>query len=163
MASGLSLLDETLISLAASGASGEEMEQRSGVPAERAVAHVKDLMRRRDVWSEVEQRQLLLFELNGLKDSLSDAALRLRDPEAARLLLKTLELIGRRLDAQQSRLDADVLRLSEFQQGVLLRAMDAALGFAKRELRERYPMVDAAELDGLVAEGLLRAKGELDV
>ncbi len=159
--SGLSLLDETLISLAASGRSGEEIERRTGIPAEQAVAHVKGLMRRRDVWSDVEQRQLLLYELNGLKDSLGDAALRLKDPESARLLLKTLELIGKRLDSQKAQLDDQVLRLSEYQQGVLLRAMDAALGFAKRELAERYPEVSSDDLDALVAEGLFLAKAEL--
>jgi hypothetical protein len=158
---GLSLLDETLISLAASGRSGEEIERRTGIPAEQAVAHVKGLMRRRDVWSDVEQRQLLLYELNGLKDSLGDAALRLKDPESARLLLKTLELIGKRLDSQKSQLDVEVLRLSEYQQGVLLRAMDLALNFAKRELLERYPGVEAGDLDALVAEGLFLAKSEL--
>lgn len=158
---GLSLLDETLISLAASGRSGEEIERRTGIPAEQAVAHVKGLMRRRDVWSDVEQRQLLLYELNGLKDSLGDAALRLKDPESARLLLKTLELIGKRLDSQKSQLDVEVLRLSEYQQGVLLRAMDLALNFAKRELLERYPEVEAGDLDALVAEGLFLAKSEL--
>ncbi len=163
MAGGVSLLDETLISLAASGCSGEEMELRTGIPAERAVAHVKDLMRRRDVWSEVEQRQLLLFELMGLKDSLRDSATRLGDLDSARLLLKTLEVIGRRLDVQQSGLDADVLRLSEFQQGVLLRAMDAALSFAKSELAERFPVVPREELDALVAEGLVRAKDVISV
>jgi hypothetical protein len=89
--------------------------------------------------------------------------LRLGDPEAARLLLKTLELIGKRLDSQQSVLDVEVLRLSEFQQGVLLRAMDSALGFAKAQLAERYPQILSSELDELVAEGLFRAKGELSV
>lgn len=158
---GLSLLDESLINLAASGASGEEMQRKTGIPAEQAVAHVKGLMRRRDVWSEVEQRQLLLFELNRLKDSLHENALHMRDPESARLLLKTLELIGRRLDAQKTVLDEQVLRLSKYQQGVLIRAMDAALGFAKRELLERYPMVDSSELDALVAEGFMLAKDEI--
>lgn len=161
MSGELSLLDETLLGLAASGKSGEEMERKTGIPAAQALAHVKGLLARRDVWSEVEQRQLLLFELMDLKESLSDAALRLRDPDSARLLLKTLELIGRRLDSQRVELDVEVLRLSEFQQGVLLRAMDAALGFAKGELRERYPEVSVDELDELVAEGLFRAKAEL--
>lgn len=157
----ISLLDEALLRAAASGKSGEEIALLTGIPAAQAVVHVKDILQRRDIWSEVEQRQLLLQQLHELKDSLAESALRLHDPEAARLLLKTLELIGRRLDAQKVGLDADVLRLTEFQQGVLLRAMDSALGFAKRELAERYPMVDGAELDELVAEGLLRAKAEL--
>ena len=157
----VSLLDETLIHLAASGVSGEEMERRTGVPAARAIDHVKTLMRRRDVWSEVEQRQLLLLELNELKDSLREAALNLKDPDAARLLLKTLEIIGRRLDSQKVQLDEQVLRLSEFQQSLLLRAMDAALKFAKQELKERFPEVSVDDLDSLVAEGLVQAKGVL--
>ena len=157
----ISLLDEALLRAAASGKSGEELAVLTGVPAAQAVVHVKDLLARRDVWSEVEQRQLLLQQLHELKDSLSESALRLGDPEAARLLLKTLELIGRRLDSQQSVLDVEVLRLSEFQQGVLLRAMDSALSFAKAQLAERYPQILSSELDELVAEGLFRAKGEL--
>jgi len=39
--------------------------------------------------------------------------------------------------------------------------MDAALDFAKRSLQDQYPDVDSSKLDALVAEGLLRAKGEL--
>jgi hypothetical protein len=58
-------------------------------------------------------------------------------------------------------LDAQVLRLTEFQQTVLLRAMDSALSFAKKELAERYPDVEPVELDSIVAEGLMLAKGEL--
>lgn len=161
MSREVSLLDETLIHLAASGASGEEIERRTGVPAARAIDHVKTLMRRRDVWSEVEQRQLLLLELNELKDSLRENALNLKDPDSARLLLKTLEIIGKRLDSQKIQLDEQVLRLSEFQQSLLLRAMDAALKFAKAELRERYPDISTDELDSLVADGLVHAKSVL--
>lgn len=161
MSKSLNLLDESLIRLAASGKSGEELERSTGIPAAQAVQHVKNLMARRDVWSEVEQRQLLLYQLNELKDSLTDAALQMRDPESARLLLKTLELIGKRLDSQKTQLDEQVLKLSQYQQTVLLRAMDAALTFAKKQLQEQYPDVDSTTLDALVAEGLLKAKAEL--
>jgi hypothetical protein len=122
---------------------------------------VKNLLARRDVWSEVEQRQLLIHELNGLKDSLVQNAVEFKDPVSARLLLQTLQELGRRLDSHKSSLDADVLRLSVYQQGVMLRAMDAALTFAKGELRERFPDVSTDDLDALVGEGLLRAKAEL--
>jgi hypothetical protein len=162
MGSNISLLDETLIRLAASGKSGEEIERKTGIPAIEAVGHVKKLMSRRDVWTEVEQRQLLLYQLNELKDSLTQNALQLQDPDSARLLLKTLELIGKRLDNQKTVLDQEVLRLSQYQQSVLLRAMDAALNFAKKELHERYPEVDRDELDALVGEGLALAKDSLD-
>jgi hypothetical protein len=150
-----------LLRAAAAGKSGEEIERLTGIPAAQAVVHVKNLLARRDVWSEVEQRQLLVHELNGLKDSLLQNAVEFKDPVSARLLLQTLQELGRRLDSQKSSLDADVLRLSEYQQGVMLRAMDAALNFAKRELRLNYPDVSVDELDALVGEGLLRAKAEL--
>jgi hypothetical protein len=162
MSRELSLLDETLIRLAASGKSGEDIERKTGIPAIEAVAHVKKLMSRRDVWTEVEQRQLLLYQLNELKDSLTQNALQLQDPDSARLLLKTLELIGKRLDSQKTVLDQEVLKLSLYQQSVLLRAMDAALDFAKKELNVRYPEVDRDELDALVGEGLALAKESLN-
>lgn len=158
----ISLLDDTLIHLAASGASGEEMEMKTGIPAPQAIDHVKQLMKKRDIWTEFEQRQLLLLELNELKDSLRANAVQMQDPDSARLLLKTLELIGKRLDSESTKINEDVLRLSEFQQKILLRAMDAALNFAKSQLAQRYPEVSRQELDELVAEGLQLAKAELE-
>lgn len=158
----VSLLDETLIRAAASGKSGEEMEQLTGIPAAQAVLHVKQLLNRRDIWSEVEKRQLLLFELNELKDSLTQNAVDFRDNESAKLLLKVLQELGKRLDSERNKLDLDVIKLSEYQEKVLLRAMDSALNFAKSELSERYPQVKKEELDELVVEGLVRAKYELE-
>jgi hypothetical protein len=160
--SEVSLLDESLIRAAASGKSGEEMEQLTGIPAAQAVVHVKQLLNRRDIWSEVEKRQLLLFELNELKESLTQNAVDFRDNESAKLLLKVLQEVGKRLDSERSKLDLDVIKLSEYQEKVLLKAMDAALNFAKGELSERYPQVPKGELDELVVEGLVRAKYELD-
>lgn len=160
--SEVSLLDETLIRAAAAGKSGDEMEQLTGVPAAQAVLHVKQLLGRRDIWSEVERRQLLLHELNELKQSLSDQAVTLRDQDSASLLLKVLQEIGRRLDSERTKLDTDIIKLSEYQEKVLLKAMDAALNFAKKELAARYPLVPKEELDELVIEGLVLAKGELE-
>lgn len=157
----VSLLDDTLIHLAASGASGEEMQMKTGIPAVQAIDHVKNLMKRRDIWTQVEQQQLLLFELNELKDSLRANAVQMQDPEAGRLMLKTLELIGKRLDAKQQDVSDQVLKLSQFQQQTLLKAMDIALAYAKTSLAERYPEVPREELDALVAEGLYKAKLEL--
>jgi hypothetical protein len=125
------------------------------------VQHVKQLLDSRDVWTEHQQRQLLLSELHELKDSLRDQALKAGDIDSARLLLKSLEIIGKRLDSQQQTLDENVIKLSEYQQSVLLRAMDAALTFAKEQLNERYPQITKSELEELVADGLQQAKYQL--
>ena len=159
----VSLLDETLIRAAASGKSGEEMEQLTGIPAAQAVVHVKNLLGKRDIWNELERRQLLMHELNELKGSLTDRAVQMQDDDSARLLLKVLQEIGRRLDQETAKIDLDVIKLSEYQQRVLLRAMDSALNFAKGELAEKYPDVGRDELDELIAQGLLKAKYEIEM
>ena len=162
MAKSLAVIDDILLRAAAGGKSGDEIEQITGIPAAQALQKVKEILASRDVWSEMEQRQLLLAELHELKDSLRTQAIDGQDPEAARVLLRTLETIGKRLDSQQIVLDENLLKLTAFQQKILLRAMDAALDFAKKELAERYPEVSPAELDELVATGLQRAKYELE-
>jgi len=161
MGKAVSVVDEILLRAAAGGKSGEEIEKATGIPAAQALEKVKDLLASRDVWTEMQQRQLLLAELHELKDSLRAQAIEGQDPEAARVLLRTLETIGKRLDSQQTVLDENLIKLTQFQQKILLRAMDAALNFAKRELADRYPQVGIEELDELVANGLQRAKFEL--
>lgn len=158
----VSLLDETLLRAAASGKSGDEMEKLTGIPGAQAVMHVKELLGRRDIWTEVERRQLLLSELQDLKDSLTQNAVDFRDPDSAKLLLKVLQEIGKRLDVERSKLDIDIIKLSEYQQKILLKAMDSALNFAKKELAERFPVVPKDELDALISEGLIRAKYEIE-
>ncbi len=161
MSRAVSVVDEILLRAAAGGKSGEEIEKATGMLAAQALEKVQDILASRDVWTEMEQRQLLLAELHELKDSLRTQAIDGQDPEAARVLLRTLETIGKRLDAQQTVLDENIIKLTQFQQKILLRAMDAALDFAKRELADRYPQVGIDELDELVAQGLQRAKFEL--
>jgi hypothetical protein len=156
-----SILDDILIKAAAGGRSGQEMERLTGIPAAQAVQHVKQLLQSRSVWTEHEQRQLLLQELHELKDSMYDMALKSKDIDSARLLLKTLETIGKRLDTQQVTLDENMIKLSNFQERVLLRAMDSALNFAKKQLAERYPDITKSELEGIMADGLYQAKLEI--
>ena len=138
------------------------MESLTGIPAAQAVMHVKQLLSRRDIWSEIERRQLLLHELNDLKDSLSSRAIELQDDDSARLLLKVLQEIGRRLDSEKQSIEVDMIKLNEYQQRVMLKAMDAALNFAKGELASRYPDMPKEELDDLVMEGLVKARYELE-
>lgn len=158
---GTTILDDILLKAAADGRSPQEMERISGIPAAQAVQHVKALLDSRDVWTDHQQRQLLLSELHQLKDSLRDQALKAKDLDSARLLLKSLEVIGKRLDSQQQVLDENVIKLSTYQQTILMRAMDSALTFAKNELAERYPDISRTELETLVADGLVRAKYEI--
>lgn len=161
MAKEISVLDDLLLRAAAGGKSGVEIERLTGIPADQAVVHVKTLLSSRDIWTEHEQRQLLLAELTELKESLQQSMKQNMDLDSARLLLKTLETIGKRFDAQKVDLDENMIKLSRFQEQVLLRAMDSALSFAKKQLAEQYPEIPTYKLDELVADGLQAAKYEI--
>ena len=163
MSKEINVLDEMLLRLAASGASGSEMERQTGISAAQAVMHVKKILESRDIWTELERRQLLLYELNELKESLKQNALELKDPQHARLLLQTLTAIAQRLDSEKNKLDVDVLRVTEHQAQVMGKAFDIALEHMKKELLRQYPDVTKGELDRLAAEGLVKAKYELAV
>ena len=161
MGKEISVLDDLLLRAASGGKSGVEIQRITGIPADQAVQHVKQLLASRDIWTEHEQRLLLLQELQELKESLQDSAIKGGDTDSARLLLKTLELIGKRLDSQRVNIDENMLKLTKFQEEILLRAMDSALNFAKKQLAERYPEIPIYTLDELVADGLTRAKYEI--
>lgn len=157
----ISVLDDLLLRSAAGGKSGVEIERLSGIPADQAVVHIKSLLSSRDIWTEHEQRQLLLTELQELKETLQTNVLKHGDMDSASLLLKTLDTIGKRLDSQKLDLDENLIKLSRFQEKVLLRAMDSALSFAKRQLAEQFPEIPTYKLDELVADGLQQAKYEI--
>ena len=161
MGKEISVLDDLLLRSAAGGKSGVEIERLTGIPADQAVVHIKSLLSSRDIWTEHEQRQLLLTELQELKETLQTNVLKHNDMDSASLLLKTLETIGKRLDSQKLDLDENLIKLSRFQEKVLLRAMDSALGFAKRQLAEQFPEIPVYKLDELVADGLQQAKYEI--
>lgn len=161
MGKEISVLDDLLLRSAAGGKSGVEIERLTGIPADQAVVHIKSLLSSRDIWTEHEQRQLLLTELQELKETLQTNVLKHGDMDSASLLLKTLETIGKRLDSQKLDLDENLIKLSRFQEKVLLRAMDSALTFAKRQLSEQFPEIPTYKLDELVADGLQQAKYEI--
>jgi pantothenate synthetase len=123
--------------------------------------HIKKILQSRDIWTEFERRQLLLRELNELKESMRQNALEMKDPQSARLLLQTLQTIAQRLDSEQKQLDVDIVKVTEHQAKVMGRAFDIALNYMKTELMKLYPEVSRGELDSIAQEGLIKAKYDL--
>jgi pantothenate synthetase len=142
MGKEVAALDEILLRLAANGASADEIERQTGIPAAQAVMHIKKILQSRDIWTEFERRQLLLRELNELKESMRQNALEMKDPQSARLLLQTLQTIATRLDSEQKQLDVDIVKVTEHQAKVMGRAFDVALEHVKKELTAKFPEIE---------------------
>lgn len=161
MSKEVNVLDEILLRLASSGSSGQEMERQTGISAAQAIMHVKRLLASRDIWTELERRQLLLYELNELKDSLKQNAMDVKDPQHARLLLQTLQAIAQRLDSEKNKLDVDFQKVTEHQAQIMGKAFDIALEHVKKELASKYPDVSRGEIDKIAQDGLVKAKYDL--
>lgn len=154
----LSLRDNMLLEAAANGLSGEEMEVRYGIPAAEAVVRVREILRARDIWSEIEQKQLLLVDLQKLKSQLASNMSRFEeDPAWASVMLRTLKQIGDILDKQSRITDADLNTVTEAHAKALLNLVVRAFGAAKTALERDYPMVDVQEIEEVFNVGLLEA------
>lgn len=153
--SGLTKRDQALLDGAASGMSGEELQERFNLPAEKCILRVQEIIRSKDVWSEVERRQLLLHDLYRLKNSLQKQVEETGlDAKDVNNLIKTLVTIADILD-KASRITSDQLTtLSNLQAQMLFQLVVASFGRAKHLLSEQYPDVDLLEIDDAFQAGL---------
>ena len=156
----LSLRDNAILQAFANGLSPEEVEKKFGIPAAEAVIRTREILRSRDIWSQIEQRQLLLEDLQRLKVSLMDKANDAEDAAWASVLLRTLKEIGNILDKQTRFSDEDIERVTSAQMKVLLNLVVTAFGAAKAALERDYPDVDVQEIEDVFNLKLLEASRE---
>ena len=150
-ATGLSLIDNALLKAAADGLSPQEMGTELGISAAKAVVRVKEILASRDVWSEIEQRQLLMVDLYKLKTILSNG---LGDTKVASEYIKTINTIDKIMD-KQGKITADELStITRVQAQALLGLVQAAFGRAEELLLDRYPQVPLDEIREAFALGL---------
>lgn len=104
----MSVHDETLVKLAAQGATPDELSARTGMPAAQAVIRVKEILASKNVWTFIEQQQLLLEDIQRLKTEVfgfvSDAV---ANPDLLKAMISILQLIGDRLDRVKALVDEE--------------------------------------------------------
>lgn len=154
---GLSLRDARLLELAANGRSAEEMGALLGIKPAKALIRVKELLQARDIWTDIEQRQLLLSDLYQLKEQMQDQMRHGVDPKDAGVLLKTIKTIGDILDRQGKITEEELTKITQTQARALVGLVQAAMGRAEDLLREKYPYVDIGEIHDAFQVGLQTA------
>ena len=112
----LAMDDRRLLTLAQAGASPSEMSEELGLPAETCLARVRSLLKRNDVWTNLERQQMLIADMydlktrafNFLEKCFESDEIAARHIEAVNSVLKQL---GDRLDKvkQQTRLILDLV------------------------------------------------------
>jgi len=153
-----SALDEKLLRLARR--SPVEIGEQTGLDPAVAAARIAELLESRDWLSERQEERLLLIEAAALKDRAFEALDGVEGSEfaqVANVVLRSLKLVGERLDARRKLVESDLERLSSAHARMFGEAFDVALNHVVSVLGEG---VDEEVVSAAVADGLLKA-GEL--
>lgn len=132
------------------------MEDRYGIPAAQAIARVGELLESRDVWTELQQRKLLLYSAYKLKEQIEVATVDVEDSSQINSFLAVLRTIGEMLDKQSGITDRELEVVTEAQSKAMLRLIDAAFGRARSILQDMYPTA-LEDVDSAFASGLQEA------
>lgn len=155
MSTELSPRDMALLKMAADGKSGQEMQAETGLSAAFAVLRVKELLRERDIWSEIERRQLLMQELYSLKVKLQKQNEEYINDKQAMVLLQTIQTIDNVMDKQGKITDEQLMKITQAQAHAMMSMIQAAFEHAKGLLAQENPGLDLQEIESAFNEGLV--------
>ena len=159
MAQGLSLLDKHYLDRAAQGWSPAEIAKDTGTEPEHVYARVSMLLRSRDAWTEIQQRQLLMHSIFSLKERLEDWLNSDNfDKDRVSTYLSTLRLISEALEKNakltDGQVEAVVTAHKQYMLGMLHRLSVAVVD----ELHIQHPQIDASVVDGIFTEVLAKER-----
>lgn len=151
----LSARDKALLDAAAKGLSAQEMGDITGLPPERCKIRVDELLSERNVYDEVQKRQLQEYRLNKfieqIEEHIDTYGL---DSKMASVLLNGIKTLGD-LVTQSEKITADQLRtITESQARAMIQLFSAATERAKEILMRDYPEVDVLLIEAAITEGL---------
>lgn len=127
----LAMDDRRLLTLAQAGASPAEMSEELGLPAETCLARVRSLLKRNDVWTNLERQQMLIADMydlktrafNFLEKCFESDEIAARHIEAVNSVLKQL---GDRLDKVKEYNDEEEARVTKQQTRLILDLVEDA-------------------------------------
>lgn len=132
----VSSLDRRLLKAAAARQTPEQMSEAvlSQLTPAQAVTRVKDLIASKDVWTEAEERQLLMYQMQEHLDYLRDN----RDNgKVLASIPRMFKIIADALDRSRINLDEVANRISATQARIMVAAIDAIVSRVVTGLIER--------------------------
>ena len=153
----LTLRDEKLVELFAAGRSPREVEEELGIPAEKALIRCKEILESRDVFTQMENRQLLIVQLKNLYRRASDLleSSGLKDwPKGVEAITKLIDQTYKIQVQEQAISDDEIKRQTMAQSAILIQVVQMAYERARKLLATDYPQVNLNLIDAAFAEGL---------
>lgn len=164
----LAMDDRRLLTLAQAGASPAEMSEEIGLPAETCLARVRSLLKRNDVWTNLERQQMLIADMydlktrafNFLEKCFESDEIAARHIEAVNSVLKQL---GDRLDKVKEYNDEEEARVTKQQTRLILDLVEDAWERVRIHISNAYAnnqLLDPEAMDEVFYQALKEAHAD---
>lgn len=161
----LAMDDRRLLTLAQAGASPAEMSEELGLPAETCLARVRSMLKRNDVWTNLERQQMLIADMydlktrafNFLEKCFESDEIAARHIEAVNSVLKQL---GDRLDKVKEYNDEEEARVTKQQTRLILDLVEDAWERVRTHIAGAYAngqLLDPEAMDEVFYQALKEA------
>lgn len=161
----LAMDDRRLLTLAQGGASPSEMSEELGLPAETCLARVRAMLKRNDVWTNLERQQMLIADMYDLKTRafnfldkcFESDEIAARHIEAVNCVLKQL---GDRLDKVKEYNDEEEARVTKQQTRLILDLVEDAWERVRVHISNAYAnnqLLDPEAMDEVFYQALKEA------
>lgn len=164
----LAMDDRRLLTLAQAGASPSEMSEELGLSAETCLARVRSLLKRNDVWTNLERQQMLIADMydlktrafNFLEKCFESDEIAARHIEAVNSVLKQL---GDRLDKVKEYNDEEEARVTKQQTRLILDLVEDAWERVRIHISNAYSnnqLLDPEAMDEVFYQALKEAHAD---
>ena len=164
----LAMDDRRLLTLAQAGASPAEMSEELGLPAETCLARVRAMLKRNDVWTNLERQQMLIADMydlktrafNFLERCFESDEIAARHIEAVNSVLKQL---GDRLDKVKEYNDEEEARVTKQQTRLILDLVEDAWERVRVHISNAYAnnqLLDPEAMDEVFYQALKEAHAD---
>lgn len=164
----LAMDDRRLLTLAQAGASPAEMSDELGIPAETCLARVRSMLKRNDVWTNLERQQMLIADMydlktrafNFLEKCFESDEIAARHIEAVNSVLKQL---GDRLDKVKEYNDEEEARVTKQQTRLILDLVEDAWERVRIHISNAYAnnqLLDPEAMDEVFYQALKEAHAD---
>lgn len=164
----LAMDDRRLLTLAQAGASPAEMSEELGLPAETCLARVRSMLKRNDVWTNLERQQMLIADMydlktrafNFLEKCFESDEIAARHIEAVNSVLKQL---GDRLDKVKEYNDEEEARVTKQQTRLILDLVEDAWERVRTKIVAAYKnreLLDPEAMDEVFYQALKEAHAD---
>lgn len=155
-------MDEELIRGAALGESGEELSARVDglINPAKALARVKEILASRDVYSQIERKQLWQFQVSYVIDKLMERVVN-NKLDKTRDLLTALDMTRQAIQDDKLDVKAAMEQINAAHAQLMIGALSLAMDKTAFELEQRHG-IKPGELKEVLAENMVPAMESIE-